>query len=555
MASGPFPLPDAVRLVEQIGEALAVAHSAGVVHRDVKPANVLYDETGNAYLADFGIAVDAIRIGSGGEIGSAGSPLYAAPEQISSGSATPASDIYAFGVLLWEVLAGRTPYDADSLAALVSAKASGPVPSVLTERPDLPSAIDAVMRTATSPDPAKRFADMGELILAFRSAAAGPARGATTTEEEPGSRPIPAPEDRPRARASRTLLAMRLLQVNPYKGLRAFGEADAADFFGREAATVRLQDAMASSRFVAVVGPSGSGKSSLVRAGLVPSLRADGAWVATMVPGAHPFDQAENALLRFAPSSVTSLMDQMMSDDRGLARAVSRVLPDDSATELVLIVDQFEELFTHTDAETRSRFASALEHLASDERCRARVLVTLRADFYDRPLTVPGLGELVRDHTVAMTPLDGDELERTITHPASRVGVSVEPELVAKLIADATTNPASLPLLQYSLTELYERRDGGHMTLAAYTELGGLAGAVAGRAEDLCASVADVEDVRRLFTRLVTPGEGTEDTRRRARRSELAGVPDDVVDCVRRGATAGLRSRPRDPRTDGRGRP
>ncbi len=138
---------------------------------------------------------------------------------------------------------------------------------------------------------------MGELILAFRSAAGGLARGATTTADEPRSRAIAVPEDRPRARASRTLLAMRLEQVNPYKGLRAFGEADVSDFFGREAATVRLQDAMASSRFVAVVGPSGSGKSSLVRAGLVPSLRAEGAWVATMVPGAHPFDQAENTLL------------------------------------------------------------------------------------------------------------------------------------------------------------------------------------------------------------------------------------------------------------------
>ncbi len=219
-----------------------------------------------------------------------------------------------------------------------------------------------------------------------------------------------------------------------------------------------------------------------------------------------------------------------MSDDRGLARAIGRVLPEESDTELVLLVDQFEELFTHTDADTRSRFASALVHVANDERCRARLLVTLRADFYDRPLTVPGLGELVRDHTVAMTPLSGDELERSITHPASRVGVSVEPELVAKLVADATTNPASLPLLQYSLTELYEQRTGGQMTLRAYSELGGLAGAVAGRAEELCASVADVEDVRRMFTRLVTPGEGTEDTRRRARRSELAGVPHEVVD-------------------------
>ena len=174
------------------------------------------------------------------------------------------------------------------------------------------------------------------------------------------------------------------------------------------------------------------------------------------------------------------------------------------------------------------------------------MLVTLRADFYDRPLTVPGLGELVRDHTVAMTPLDGDELERSITHPASRVGVSVEPALVAKLVADATTNPASLPLLQYSLTELYEQRTGGRMTLAAYTDLGGLAGAVAGRAEDLSASVADVEDVRRLFTRLVTPGEGTEDTRRRARRSELAAVPDEIVDAF---GTARLLAFDHDPAT------
>ena len=107
-----------------------------------------------------------------------------------------------------------------------------------------------------------------------------------------------------------------------------------------------------------------------------------------MVPGAHPFDQAEIALLRFAPSSVTSLMDHLMSDDRGLARAIGRVLPEDSDTELVLIVDQFEELFIHADAETCSRFSAALVHAEADTRCAVRVLLTLRADFYDRPLTV-----------------------------------------------------------------------------------------------------------------------------------------------------------------------
>ena len=131
---------------------------------------------------------------------------------------------------------------------------------------------------------------------------------------------------------------------------------------------------------------------------------------------------------------------------------------------------------------------------------------------------------------MAVTPLDGDELERAITGPADRVGVSVEPALVAALVADATTNPASLPLLQYTLTELYDRRDGTRLTLDAYRELGGLAGSVAGRADALCEEVGDVDAVRRLFERLVSPGGGTEDTRRRARMSELHGVPASVIE-------------------------
>ena len=159
-----------------------------------------------------------------------------------------------------------------------------------------------------------------------------------------------------------------------------------------------------------------------------------------------------------------------------------------------------------------------------------RAVITLRADFYDRPLAVGGLGELVRDHTVAVTPLDGDELELAITGPADRVGVSVEPALVAALVADTTINPASLPLLQYTLTELYDRRDGTRLTVDAYRELGGLAGSVAGRADALCEDVGDVDAVRGLFERLVSPGAGTEDTRRRARMSELHGVPASVIE-------------------------
>ena len=208
---------------------------------------------------------------------------------------------------------------------------------------------------------------------------------------------------------------------------------------------------------------------------------------------------------------------------------MKRVLPDDD-TELVLIVDQFEELFTLSPSETTGAFTRALACAASDDRSRLRVLITLRADFYDRPLAMAGFGELVRDHTIAVTPLDADELVQAITGPAERVGLTVEPALVVELVADATANPASLPLLQYALTELYERREPRMLTLSAYRDLGGLSGSVASRADALCDEIGDVASVRLLFERLVTPGDGVEDTRRRAHRSELTGVPDEVID-------------------------
>jgi hypothetical protein len=162
--------------------------------------------------------------------------------------------------------------------------------------------------------------------------------------------------------------AAPLLDVdNPYKGLLAFGEADAALFFGREALTQQLLARLAETgphhRFLAVVGPSGSGKSSLVKAGLVPALRrgalpgADKWFVLDMVPGAHPFEELETALLRVAVNPPASLLEQLQDGERGLLRAVRRTLPPDDGSELVLIIDQFEELFTLVpDRDVTARF-------------------------------------------------------------------------------------------------------------------------------------------------------------------------------------------------------
>ena len=186
-----------------------------------------------------------------------------------------------------------------------------------------------------------------------------------------------------------------------------------------------------------MVGPSGSGKSCVVRAGLIPALRRGGLpgsehwFVIEMLPGAHPLEELEAALLRVAVNPPRSLLEQLREDERGLLRAVKRVLPDEPETELVLVIDQFEELFTLVEDEAaRAHFLDSLVAAVTDPRSRVRVVVTLRADFYDRPLLLSGFGELMRERTEVVLPLTAEELEQAIVGPAERAGLALEPELV-----------------------------------------------------------------------------------------------------------------------------
>jgi WD40 repeat protein/class 3 adenylate cyclase len=320
--------------------------------------------------------------------------------------------------------------------------------------------------------------------------------------------------------------------ANPYKGLRAFEEADAADYFGREELIQQLVKRLEGTRFLAVVGPSGSGKSSVVRAGLLPAIRrgaipaSERWWMTDMFPGARPLDGLEAALLRAVPDPPTSVMDQLERDEHGLHRAILRLLPSD-ASELVLVIDQFEEVFTLVEDEAvRVHFLGSLESAVSDPRSRLRVVTTLRADFYDRPLLYRGFAELFKSRVEAVIPLSAEELERAISGPAKRVDVSPEPGLVAAVLADVAEEPGALPLMQYALTELFERRDGRTLSLEAYREIGGVSGALGRRAEELYAELdgGGREAARQLFLRLVALGEGTEDTRRRVPRSEIASL-------------------------------
>ena len=523
LKTGPVDLEHAVGWIEQLASGLAAAHERGIVHSDLKPENLLFDEDGNIYLSDFGIAR---QVGNGGTATAAIytlSPLYSSPEHLLDEPLTSQSDLYCLGVLLYEMLAGESPFKEK-----FPGTSERCLPAITSLRPNLPPLLDEYLQRAANWDPARRFPDAPSMAAALKDVAAGRKTFQITIPE--------------RADVS-----------NPYKGLRAFEEADAVDFFGRGAfVTVLLddlgkngeddgnQEALKHGRFLAVVGPSGSGKSSVVKAGLLPALRrgrlpgSEKWFITEMTPGDHPLEELEAALLRVAVNPPASLLEQLREDERGILRAVKRVLPGDPQVELLLVIDQFEELFSLVDDPgVRQHFLDSLLTSVTARDSRLRVVLTLRADFYDRPLMYPGFSELIRQHTQVLLPLSADELAEAIHGPAERARVAFEDGLISTILADVNAQPGALPLMQYALTELFERRQDGLLTQAAYREMGGVPGALSRRAEELYERLtpAGKEIARQLFLRLVTLGEGagadgllTPDTRRRVLRSELEAM-------------------------------
>jgi WD40 repeat protein/DNA-binding SARP family transcriptional activator len=328
---------------------------------------------------------------------------------------------------------------------------------------------------------------------------------------------------------------------SPYVGLRSFEQADADRFFGRDAEVQRLVDLLGEHGAVTVVGPSGSGKSSLVRAGLLPAL-AHGAipdadtWpVVVAVPGRQPLRALADALVGIARGSdrsaaVANLVGRLAEDPGVLHVEASRALAApgaDPGARVVLVVDQAEELFTVADP---TQAAAMLAAVAAAVRRRARrvaVIVTMRADFYAPATSNPDMAALLGRSQLVISPMSGAELEAAVVGPAGLAGVTLERGIVGRLVDDATGQPGRLPLLQHTLWQLWHHRDGSALTVEGYDRIGGLAGALAHHAEQTFQSVGDQALARRILLRGVSPGNReVADSRRPIHRADLDGSAD-----------------------------
>jgi serine/threonine protein kinase/formylglycine-generating enzyme required for sulfatase activity len=520
---------------------LAAAHRCGVLHRDVKPANAILTSEGSAKLLDFGVAAivddpmdedlavapprerfDAraqsqlsasetmpsplhgasarAPIAAGGELDSSqtssrgdhmvGTPLYMAPELWRGEPATRRSDLYALGILLYELLAGAAPHCGIPVAVLRGIVGHRDISRLGEVAPAVDPALAAIVDRLVERDAGARFASADQLLLALEECAAP------------------------------TILA-GLPDGNPYRGLAAFESAHAPVFFGRRAETRELVDRVRSEPFVVVGGDSGTGKSSLCRAGVLPWLVDHDGWSRVdVVPGRHPVGALAAALAAWLETDEATIRDQLC----GLPDAVARTIRQQAARatgqprRLLLFVDQLEELLTLSEPDEARVVAAALASLAV-RAPSVRVLTTARSDFLSRLAMLPGIGDEMARGLYFLRPLTNEHIREVVVRPAAAKGVAFESEaLVDMLVAQTEGAPGGLPLLQFTLAEVWDSRDATAKTIhaASFAALGGVAGALTRHADRLLDGLDSHgrEAARRVLLRLVTAG-GT-----RARRSE-----------------------------------
>ncbi|MBF8284852.1 MAG: hypothetical protein HW378_3767, partial [Anaerolineales bacterium] len=330
----------------------------------------------------------------------------------------------------------------------------------------------------------------------------------------------------------------------PYKGLQYFDEHDADHFFGRERLTAKIVSRLPQTRFLTIIGASGSGKSSLIRAGVIPALRrgqslADGSlpptgsgqWdIRTLTPTAHPLEALAATLARHEESvtAMTALQQDLAAEPRALALAAQRLLARNGKRHLLLFIDQFEELFTlcRQPAERETFINNLLAAVAPEAQQPVTVLAALRADFYAQCSQHAGLREWVSQQQEYIGAMSRDELLSAILQPAALGNWKIQEGLVELMLDEAGGEPGALPLLSHALLETWSRRRGRKLTLSGYQESGGIQGAIAKTAETVFQqrlAPAQRPIARMIFLQLTELGasENSPDTRRRVPFSEL----------------------------------
>ena len=330
--------------------------------------------------------------------------------------------------------------------------------------------------------------------------------------------------------------------ICPYKGLAYFdcNQEDPKYFYGRTALTDKLLDQVRQGNFLAILGASGSGKSSVLRAGLLHQLKlgrrlsGSEAWeVRILTPGEHPL---QNLALAFVSTEASGIerAAQLKQGEELLAEGATglrRLVQASTAPRLVLVIDQFEEAFTLCqDEEERELFFECLLGVTSTSSVKESglnlcIILAMRADFFGKCVerNYSGLGQQIQQNMVTVTPMKPEELTQAIVEPAKRVELAVEPGLVDQMITDVEGSPGSLPLLQYTLMELWNRRNNHGLSLATYSQLGGVMGTLQKRATEVYEefSTPEKEVAKHIFLSLTQLGEGTEDTRRRVLKQDL----------------------------------